>query len=87
MLPLYVWEVTPKRQYLCQVVVDSIALPLNPYAGELQYKMSYSKEEETFVFSYKPKEVFVSVSCGFKMDFYDFRSNLLRKIIGFLVLN
>lgn len=70
-LPIYVWETEEKDTIYVQSMTDSIVLPLNTTAEQVQYNISYSNKKETLVLKYKPKRVFVSVSCGFKMDFHD----------------
>ena len=70
-LTLYVWEHTQKDTLYKQVFLDSMLLPLNTNTDSVYYKISYQNEVEHLILKYKTKEKFVSVSCGFKMDFLD----------------
>lgn len=72
-LPIFIWEHTVKDTIYKKAFLDSVMLPLNPNADSVYYKLSYSKQVEDLIIKYQRKEKFVSVSCGFKMDFSDLK--------------
>ncbi len=52
-----------------EVITDSIAIPLNLNAGDTKYYFSKSDTLDVFHIFHTNNEVFVSRSCGFKMNF------------------
>ena len=63
-LPLYVWA-QGKDSIYQKKILDSILIPLNTTTEKVHYKISYSKEVEDLIFTYKTQDKFLSNSCGF----------------------
>lgn len=73
---LYVWA-SGKDSIIVNQSLDSIAIPLNSIANETIYNFSKGNIVNQFTISYSPSEIYVSRSCGFKVNFNDviFNSN------------
>lgn len=73
---LYVWA-AGKDSILVNQSLDSIAIPLNSIATETVYNLSKGSVVNQITISYTPTQIYVSRSCGFKVNFNDviFNSN------------
>lgn len=73
---LYVWA-SGKDSIIVNQSLDSIAIPLNSITTETIYNFSKGNVVNQFTISYSTTEIYVSRSCGFKVNFNDvvFNSN------------
>ena len=73
---LYVWA-SGKDSILVNQSLDSISIPLNSIASETIYNFSKGSTVNQFTIRYTPTQIYVSRSCGFKVNFTDvsFTSN------------
>lgn len=73
---LYVWA-SGKDSIVVNQSLDSIAIPLNSITTETIYNFSKGNVVNQFTISYSTTEIYVSRSCGFKVNFNDvvFNSN------------
>lgn len=73
---LYVWA-SGKDSIVVNQSLDSIAIPLNSIATETIYNLSKGSIVNQITISYTPNQIYVSRSCGFKVNFNDvvFNSN------------
>lgn len=73
---LHVWA-SGKDSIVVNQSLDSIAIPLNSIATETVYNFSKGTLVNQFTISYTPTQIYVSRSCGFKVNFNDvvFNSN------------
>lgn len=65
---LYVWAKNKDSLYQ-ESTTDSIAIPLNPAVDRVEYCFSSNSLIDTLKIHYTNKEVFISRSCGYKMNF------------------
>lgn len=65
---LTVWAVDKDTLYL-KKKTDSIAIPLNMNSDVVHYKLSSNNSIDSLRIHYERKEIFVSRSCGFKINF------------------
>lgn len=71
---LYVWA-SGKDSILANQSLDSISIPLNSIATETVYNFSKGNVVNQFTISYTPTQIYVSRSCGFKVNFNDVNFN------------
>lgn len=65
---LYVWA-AGKDSILVNQSTDSISIPLNSIANETVYNFSKGNVVNQFTIRYTPQQIYVSRSCGFKVNF------------------
>ena len=65
---LYVWA-AGKDSILVNQSTDSISIPLNSIANETVYNFSKGNVVNQFTIQYTPQQIYVSRSCGFKVNF------------------
>ena len=65
---LYVWAKEKDSLYQ-ETTTDSIAIPLNPSTSIVEYCLSTNSIIDTLKIHYTNQEVFISRSCGYKMNF------------------
>lgn len=65
---LSVW-IDGKEKYYDKVTTDSIAIPLNLNSNDTKYFLTKSDTLDIFHIYHTNNEVFVSRSCGFKMNY------------------
>lgn len=65
---LYVWA-AGKDSILVNQSTDSISIPLNSIANETVYNFSKGNVVNQFTIQYTPQQIYVSRSCGFRVNF------------------
>lgn len=65
---LYVWA-AGKDSILVNQSTDSISIPLNTISNETVYNFSKGNVVNQFTIRYTPQQIYVSRSCGFKVNF------------------
>ncbi|NCT09725.1 MAG: hypothetical protein GW772_06560 [Flavobacteriia bacterium] len=65
---LYVWA-SGKDSLFVNQSTDSISIPLNTIANETVYNFSRGNIVNQFTIRYTPQQIYVSRSCGFKVNF------------------
>lgn len=65
---LYVWAENKDSIYV-DMILDSIALPINTFTTETKYLLSQNNVVDTLYIHHINKEIFVSRSCGYKFNF------------------
>ncbi len=73
---MYIWA-SGKDSILVNQSLDSIAIPLNSIATETVYNISKGNIVNQITINYTTSQIYVSRSCGFKVNFNDvvFNSN------------
>lgn len=67
---LYVWA-SGKDSIFVNQSTDSLSIPLNSIANETVYNFSKGNVVNQFTIRYTPQQIYVSRSCGFKVNFDD----------------
>ena len=70
---LYVWA-AGKDSILVNQSTDSISIPLNSIANETVYNFSKGNVVNQFTIQYTPQQIYVSRSCGFRVNFNEVSS-------------
>jgi len=65
---LTVWA-EGKDSLFVNVATDSLVIPLNPNANQTVYNLSKANVVEQFTIDYDFENIYVSRSCGFKVNF------------------
>lgn len=66
--PMYVWA-DGKDSLFVNQSIDSLVIPLNSNTNQTVYNFSKGNLIERFVIDYSPENIYVSRSCGFKVNF------------------
>lgn len=67
---LTVWA-EGKDSLFVNVATDSLVIPLNPNANQTVYNLSKANVVEQFTIDYDSEDIYVSRSCGFKVNFFN----------------